>query len=55
MGQQLFQEANTLKALLRTSLGWEFDMQELASGHGEDDDDEDGPVVVENPEDFVAL
>lgn len=45
-------QADVLEAWLRQHLGWDFRMQML----GEDDeDDEDGPVMVELTEEQAAL
>lgn len=55
MSAQLSSAAKQLKQLLRARLGWEFDMREVGVGVAGDEEDEDGPVVVEDPEDWVRL
>jgi hypothetical protein len=60
VGAALFNEANALKAVLRGALGWEYDLQVMGGGGpeglaGVDEDDEDGPVLLEHPDQLVAL
>lgn len=59
MGPALHQEATALKALLRRALGWEYEMTVLPGASGlqglEEDGDDEGPVLVENPQDLIAL
>lgn len=54
MAGELFRESEALRNVLRSTLGWTYDM-ELMGGAELDDEDEDGPVLVENPEDFVSI
>ncbi|KAJ9532368.1 hypothetical protein QJQ45_010444 [Haematococcus lacustris] len=56
VSQDLFHEAVQLKALLRQQLGWEYDMQQYGLAAGQvTEDDEDGPVVVEQGEELLRL
>ncbi|KAJ9532008.1 hypothetical protein QJQ45_003699 [Haematococcus lacustris] len=58
VGHDLFHEVVQLKALLRQQLGWEYDMQQLDRGLAAGqvaEDDEDGPVVVEQGEELLRL
>lgn len=47
---ELFTEAQSVKSLLRSSLGWEFDLKFI--GAGSDSDDEDMPTMVEDATKF---
>lgn len=59
VGPELFHEARQLKELLRRTLGWEYDVEVHGEGGplgaGWDEEDEDGPVVVEDPTAFVSI
>ncbi len=61
MAPDLAGAARRLKQLVAERLGWQFDVRGLGGLGGavllgdDEEDDEDGPVLVEDPTDLVRL
>jgi hypothetical protein len=69
VGLPLSASAARLKAVLKQHLGWQFELRQFRSSGEADkgmgthtlhtaldlDVDEDGPVLVEDPDDFIRL
>ena len=47
------QEAQSLKQLLRSKLGWEYDIRVLGDDSDDDDDEDDLPVIVDTSEPYA--
>ncbi len=51
----MHREAQALKQLLRTRLGWEYDMRVIGQGGEDDEEEEDDLPVIVDPEEPYAL